>query len=170
MKKPTIKKPASSPHGTQAWLTTIRAYNLCEAALSARLAQHHLRVGDLEVLATLATTPGITQMELAARCFITKSAVSMLLSQMEVDGLVTRDIHDTDSRAKRLALTERGQKLAALAMQTQAEVVEVMVEGVSDSEIDLIAKVMGQVSERLERLIQEDKQEEKKLAVAKARL
>jgi DNA-binding MarR family transcriptional regulator len=169
MKKLMLKKPASSPHGTQAWLATIRAYNLCETALSTRLAQHHLRVGDLEVLATLATTPGISQMELAARCFITKSAVSMLLSQMELDGLVTRDIHDTDSRTKRLVLTEQGKKLAALAMQTQAEVVAVMVAGVSDSDIAVIAKVMGQVSGRLEQLILEDKQEDKKLAAVKAK-
>lgn len=157
MKKSTSNKTASAPHGTQAWLSTIRAYNLCETALSARLSQHHLRVGDLEVLATLATTPGMSQMELAARCFITKSAVSMLLSQMETDGLVTRDTDTIDSRTKRLVLTEQGKQLAALAMQTQAEVVAVMVAGISDSEIAIVDKIMRQVSERLENLIDQDR-------------
>ncbi|AZP12507.1 MarR family winged helix-turn-helix transcriptional regulator [Undibacterium parvum] len=166
MKKSNPPKTLSSPHGTQAWLSTIRAYNLCEASLSARLALQGLRVGDLEVLATLATTPGISQMELAARCFITKSAVSMLLAQMEAEGLVSRAIDDVDTRTKRLLLTASGKQLAALAMQTQAEVVEVMVEGVSDSEIAIIDRVMRQVSERLENLIAADK----KIALLKAKI
>ncbi|MFZ6751027.1 MarR family winged helix-turn-helix transcriptional regulator [Undibacterium sp. Ren11W] len=166
MKNSNSVKVASAPHGTQAWLSTIRAYNLCETALSARLAQQGLRIGDLEVLATLVTTPGITQMELAARCFITKSAVSMLLTQMEAKGLVTRDVHDIDSRAKQLVLTASGKKLATLAMQMQAEVVAVMVAGVADSEIAVIDSVMRQVSERLENLIAADK----KLTVLKTKI
>jgi DNA-binding MarR family transcriptional regulator len=165
MKKSNSDKMLSPPHGTQAWLSTIRAYNLCETSLSTRLAQQGLRVGDLEVLATLATTPGISQMELAARCFITKSAVSMLLTQMEAKGLVTRAIDTIDSRTKRLVLTEQGKNLATLAMQTQAQVLTVMVEGVSDSEIAIIDRVMRQVSERLENLIDQDR----KMAIMKAK-
>jgi len=74
-------RAASSPHGTRTWLAVVRAYNLCDAAMSARLAELGLRVGEHEVLATLATAPGITQQALAARCFVAKSGVSMLLAQ-----------------------------------------------------------------------------------------
>ena len=148
------KKSPSSPHGTQAWLTTVRAYNLCASVVAARLAEIGLRVADLEVLATLATTPGITQQELAARCFVTKSGISMLLTQMEAQHLVTRLADDGDARLKRLALTEEGEKLAAKAMQVQAEVVTAMVAGSSDEEIEMVGKMMERVASQLEGLQQ----------------
>lgn len=146
-------KSPSSPHGTQAWLSTVRAYNLCETVVSRRLAEIQLRVGDLEVLATLATRPGLSQRELAARCFITKSGVSMLLTQMEERGLVVRGTDADDARTKRLTLTAAGMALAEQAMQIQAEVVKAMVAGSSEAEIATIGRVMERVSARLEALL-----------------
>lgn len=147
-----MKQP-SSPHGTQAWLATVRAYNLCETVVSRRLAEIGLRVGDLEVLATLATRPGLSQRELAARCFITKSGVSMLLTQMEERGLVTRDADADDARTKRLTLTAAGMALAQQAMRIQAGVVDAMVAGSSEAEIATIGRVMERVSAQLEALL-----------------
>lgn len=146
-------KSPSSPHGTQAWLSTVRAYNLCETVVSRRLAEIGLRVGDLEVLATLATRPGLSQRELAARCFITKSGVSMLLTQMEERGLVVRGTDADDARTKRLTLTAAGMALAEQAMQIQAEVVKAMVAGSSEAEIATIGRVMERVSAQLEALL-----------------
>ncbi|MES2116227.1 MAG: MarR family transcriptional regulator [Pseudomonadota bacterium] len=146
-------KSPSSPHGTQAWLSTVRAYNLCETVVSRRLAEIQLRVGDLEVLATLATRPGLSQRELAARCFITKSGVSMLLTQMEERGLVVRGTDADDARTKRLTLTAAGMALAEQAMQIQAEVVKAMVAGSSEAEIATIGRVMERVSAQLEALL-----------------
>lgn len=152
MKTTAPKKPTSSPHGTQAWLASVRAYNLCEQVMGLRLAEIGLRVGDLEVLATLATSPGITQQALAARCFVTKAGVSMLLASMEEKSLVQRDAHASDARAKCLSLTADGQALAAKAMRIQAEVVGAMVQGASDSEIATLHTVMDRVVLKLEAL------------------
>ena len=52
---------------TLAWLSVVRVYNLCDAAMTARLAELGLRVGEHEVLANLLRTPGMTQQELAKR-------------------------------------------------------------------------------------------------------
>ncbi|MBJ7312794.1 MarR family winged helix-turn-helix transcriptional regulator [Rugamonas sp. CCM 8940] len=145
-------KPASSPHGTQTWLSAVRAYNLCEMVVGARLAAIDLRIGDLEVLATLATKPGLSQRELAARCFVTKSGVSMLLTQMAARDWVRREDDPADARAKRLFLTERGMALAARAMRVQAEVVTAMVTGSSPAEIAAVGVTMERVCARLEAL------------------
>jgi DNA-binding MarR family transcriptional regulator len=149
--KPPRKLP-SSPHGTQAWLSSVRAYNLCEQVMGLRLAEIGLRVGDLEVLATLATNPGITQQALASRCFVTKAGVSMLLSSMEESAWVQRDSHASDARAKSLSLTPDGQALASKAMRIQAEVVASMVDGASATEIATLQRVMDRAAERLEGL------------------
>lgn len=146
-------KQRSSPHGTQAWLSSVRAYNLCEAVVGARLAEIDLRIGDLEVLATLATNPGLSQRALAARCFVTKSGVSMLLTQMEANGWVVREADPDDARARRLFLTSSGAALAARAMKIQSAVVTAMVAGTTDEELDVVHGVMERVSAQLEALL-----------------
>ena len=145
-------KQRSSPHGTQSWLAVVRAYNLCDAVMTARLAALGVRVAEHEVLANLATAPGITQQALAARCFVAKSGVSMLLSQMEARGWVRREADAADARVKRLQLTPAGQALAAQTMQVQAQVVVAMVAGSSEAELELVTAVMQRVSAQLEAL------------------
>jgi DNA-binding MarR family transcriptional regulator len=142
----------SSPHATQAWLAVVRAYNLCDVVLTTRLAEFGLRVGDHEVLANLARAPGITQQELAARCFVTKSGVSMLLAQMESRALVVREADAGDARVKRLFLTTTGLALAQCTLAIQAEIVGAMAEGSSDRELAALAALMQRVSTRLEAL------------------
>ena len=142
----------SPPHGTRTWLAVVRAYNLCDAAMASRLAEIGLRVGEHEVLATLATAPGITQQELAARCFVAKSGVSMLLAQMEAKGWVRREADASDARVKRLALTAAGQVIAAKSMKVQSEIVTAMVAGSSDEALAFVTAVMESVSARLETL------------------
>jgi DNA-binding MarR family transcriptional regulator len=140
----------SSPHGTAAWLAVVRAYNLCDAVMTARLAAIGLRVGEHEVLATIATTPGITQQALAARCFVAKSGVSMLLTQMEARGWVRRDSDGADARVRRLTLTDDGMAMAQKCLAVQAEMVTAMVSPATDSELNMLADMMGRVATTLE--------------------
>jgi len=142
----------SSPHGTLAWLAVVRAYNLCDAVMTARLAAIGLRVGEHEVLATIATTPGITQQALAARCFVAKSGVSMLLTQMQAKGWVRRDSDGADARVRRLTLTEDGMAMAQKCLAVQAELVTAMVAPATDGELETVADTMNRVSVVLEAL------------------
>ncbi|SEJ26572.1 DNA-binding transcriptional regulator, MarR family [Variovorax sp. OK605] len=146
------ERAPSSPHGTAAWLAVVRAYNLCDAVMTGRLAAIGLRVGEHEVLATVATTPGITQQALAARCFVAKSGVSMLLSQMEAKGWVRRDSDGADARVRRLTLTGDGMAVAQQCLAIQAEVVEAMVAPASAGELATLAELMNRASVVLEEL------------------
>lgn len=145
----TSPRRASSPHGTQTWLAVVRAYNLCDAVMGARLATLGLRVGEHEVLAHLARTPGITQQALAERCFVAKSGISMLLTQMEARGLVRREADAADARVRRLQLSAEGQALAERSLRLQAEVVSLMVEGATEAELATVGEVMTRVAQRL---------------------
>jgi len=150
-KKPTeLDRAPSSPHGTQAWLAVVRAYNLCDAVMTSRLAAIGLRVGEHEVLATIATTPGITQQALAARCFVAKSGVSMLLTQMETRGWVRRDSDGADARIRRLTLTDDGMAIARKCLAIQAELVSAMAAPATSQELEIVADAMNRVSVVLE--------------------
>ncbi|MCR6474799.1 MarR family winged helix-turn-helix transcriptional regulator [Variovorax sp. ZS18.2.2] len=151
-KPPKTDRAPSSPHGTLAWLAAVRAYNLCDAVMTMRLVAIGLRVGEHEVLATIATTPGITQQALAARCFVAKSGVSMLLTQMEARGWVRRDSDGADARVRRLTLTADGTAMAQKCLALQAEVVTAMVAGGTEDELKTVADVMDRASVALEAL------------------
>ena len=154
-KTPKSGKPdraPSSPPGTLAWLAVVRAYNLCEAVMTSRLATIGLRVGEHEVLATIATTPGITQQALAARCFVAKSGVSMLLTQMEARGWVRRESDGADARIRRLTLTPDGRAVAEKGLAVQAEVVTAMAAPATEQELKTVADTMNRVSVVLEAL------------------
>lgn len=145
-------RTGAAPHGTQSWLAVVRAYNLCDAVMSTRLAGLGVRVAEHEMLANLASAPGITQQALAQRCFFAKSGISMLLAQMEQQGLVRREADAADARAKRLFLTEAGAALAAQTLHVQAEVVGTMARAVSEAELATVTDVMQRVSASLEAL------------------
>ena len=169
MATPKKTRSPSSPHGTRVWLSVVRAYNLCDAVMTARLAALGVRVGEHEVLATLATSPGLTQQALAARCFVAKSGVSMLLTQMEAEGLVTREADPQDARVRRLSLTKAGLALARRTLKVQAEVVAAMVGPVSEADVAAVARVMEGLSERLEAMRTAQTRAPVKAAAARSR-
>lgn len=132
----------------------MRAYNLCDAVMTARLAGASAwRVAQHEVLANLATAPGITQQALAARCFVAKSGVSMLLTQMGIAWLgAPRGRRRRCTRQAPAAHAGRPGVPAAQTLQVQAQVVAAMVAGASEAELELVTSVMQRVSAQLEAL------------------
>lgn len=150
----TETPPAASPAAVQSWLAVVRAYNLCDAVLSERLAPLGIRLADHEVLVNLHRAPGITQQQLAQRCFVAKSGVSMLVTRMEGEGLLLREADPVDARVRRLSLTADGEALAARALLVQGEVLAAMVAGTSPEHLAVITEAMQRASEALTRLRQ----------------
>lgn len=143
---------------TATWLAVVRAYNLCDAVMSSRLAAQGVKVVEHEVLAHLGRHPGLTQQALAERVFFAKSHLSGLLGQMEDDGLVQRDADPADARVKRLSLTAAGRALAARTQAVQQAVVEAMTSGYAQAELQRIESTMLDVCGRLEALLAADRE------------
>jgi DNA-binding MarR family transcriptional regulator len=146
--------PQRKTANTRAWLSVARAYNLCDAALATRLSAIGLRVGEHEVLAHMFYAPGLTQQALAERCFVAKSGVSMLLSRMETQGLLTRESDAKDGRTKRLCLSASGQALALSSLAIQDAVVAQMMSSLSDAEVLAMTGLSERVGAQLEALIE----------------
>jgi DNA-binding MarR family transcriptional regulator len=140
---------------TPAWLSVVRAYNLCDAVLGQRLAALGLRLGEHEVLANLLRTPGITQQVLAQRCFVAKSGVSVLVSRMQEAGWVQRNGHAKDARVWCLSLTPAGLALAKKTHKLQTQVVAAMAAGTTLAELDAVMQVMQRASTALQGLLDE---------------
>lgn len=147
------KSPARFTHdkstATQAWLSVVRVYNLCDAAMAARLAELGLRVAEHEVLANLLRSPGMTQQELATRCFVAKSGISMMLTRLQDQGLLRRESDARDGRIKRLYLSDTGEPLARQAMAIQDEIVTLMMAPLSGDELAVMTALAARVGQEL---------------------
>ncbi len=139
---------------SQAWLSVARCYHLCDAVLTQRLAALGVRLQEHEVLLNLLRSPELTQKELAQRCFVAKSGVSMLVSSMEGRGLLERRADPQDARARRLALSREGAALARKCRQVQDEVIGCMTGGQPAEVLRTVRDSMHDASQVLDGLLQ----------------
>jgi DNA-binding MarR family transcriptional regulator len=151
MNKPV--RQTLSAETMQSWLSVVRVYHLCDAVLSQRLGALGLKLPEHELLVNLLRHPGLTQQQLAQRCFVAKSGISMLVTRMVDAGRVQREADAVDARVWRLTLTRAGRALAERAQQVQAGVIAAMTEGSSPAEQKVIADAMERASLTLEGML-----------------
>jgi DNA-binding MarR family transcriptional regulator len=87
-----------------------RAYLALHRASDAKFEQFGVTADQFVLLATLARGNALTQRELAQRMSSDPSTVRAMLVLLEKRGLVERQSHPTDSRARTVALTTAGKR------------------------------------------------------------
>jgi DNA-binding MarR family transcriptional regulator len=118
-----------------AWLAIVSTYQLCSETLSAGIRPLGLKLAQHDVMMNLLLHPALTQQQLAERSFVTKSHMSAVLTEMAERGWVSREDSQDDKRSKVIALTPAGLVLAQQAYAVQAQVVQVMMGGLSPAQI-----------------------------------
>jgi DNA-binding MarR family transcriptional regulator len=107
----------------QAWYSLNQAFRR-------RLAHLEVTPDQFTVMRTLLENEGVTQRELTQLMSSDPNTVASLLERMERAGLLQRDTHEKDRRARRLRLKAMGRKkyerARAVAVEMQAEVMAVL--------------------------------------------
>lgn len=137
----------------RSWLSVVQAYHLCEALMSRRLAALDVKLAEHEILVNLKREPGLSQQQLAQRCFSAKSHISGLLGSLEERGWVLREPDPADARAKRLFLAPAGARVAERTGAAQAAVVAAMADAVTPAAMARVTETMRALSARLQDLI-----------------
>jgi DNA-binding MarR family transcriptional regulator len=149
-------KPELLPEAVPAWLSVVRTFHQCDAVMARRLAALGLRVGEHEILVNLLLEQGLTQQQLAQRCFSAKSGVSMLATRLEQAGLLVRSADAVDARVWRLSLSAEGLALAKRSRAVQLQVIAAMVAGSSAGDLATIRDAMQRAAAALAQLARED--------------
>ncbi len=145
----TVAAQARLDQATEAWISVVRTYQQCTAALAQRLEPHGISVLQHEVLMNLRRTPGLTQQHLSDRCFSAKSGISMIVAKWVKEGIVARERSASDSRAWNLSLTARGVALADTLKDVQDQVVLAMTQDYGAEDLEQIKEQMAKASARL---------------------
>src|ERR671926_1474454 len=94
--------------GLLAWMRLARVFQKVDRAASESLRCRQLSPAQVDVLAKVGSSEGISQQELANALLVTKGNVCQLLDKMEGSGLLERR---PDGRVNRLFLTEQGRRV-----------------------------------------------------------
>ncbi|CAN5830260.1 MarR family transcriptional regulator [soil metagenome] len=84
------------------------------AALDARLAQHGVSMSTYAALAVLEHAPGLSNAELARRCFVTAQTMNAIVRDLGDAGVVERRRDPNHGRILQTQLTRRGRDLVGV--------------------------------------------------------
>jgi DNA-binding MarR family transcriptional regulator len=125
------------------------AYLALHRCSDTQFAKLGVTANQFVLLATLARGHALTQRELAARMPSDPSTVRAMLVLLEKRGLVARDNHPTDGRARTVALTESGLRKYRQVFKAGRAIRDQMVDSLSTNEARSLVKLLRRVSKKL---------------------
>ena len=125
------------------------AYLTLHRRSDAVFVEYGITADQFVLLATLARGQAMTQRELAARMPSDPSTVRAMLVLLEKQGLVTRDAHPTDARARTVSLTKAGARTFQQAFEAGQQVRDQMAESFSVSETRMLLSLLQRMTESL---------------------
>jgi DNA-binding MarR family transcriptional regulator len=134
------------------WIAVVRAEKAVVRALTRALAPLDLKIGQLDVLMNLYRHPGMSQHDLARRLLVGRSNITMLLPQLEKQGLLRREGDAKDKRIMRLFLTEAGEARLMEALEVYTALIDKVMAQSTPQQCD----AMGDQMRRIEEVLKEE--------------
>ena len=125
------------------------AYIAMHRRSEAHFAQYGVTADQFVLLATLARGDALTQRELARRMPSDPSTVRAMLVLLEKQGLVRRDLHPSDSRARTAALTVAGKRKFQQVFKAGESIRQQMFDALQPGEGEALVRMLNQVAESL---------------------
>ena len=125
------------------------AYLALHRRSEAAFAQHGTTADQFVLMATLARGHALTQRELARRMSSDPSTVRAMLVLLEQRGLVERDTHPTDARARTVALTAKGKRTIHQLWTAGDPIREQLLGALQPVEAETLVGLLARVAETL---------------------
>lgn len=130
----------------------MRAEKAVVRELTRALAGLDLKIGQLDVMMNIYRHPGMSQHDVARKLLIGRSNVTMLLPQLEAQGLIRREGDQKDKRVIRLFLTERGEERLMEALQVYTALIDRVMAQSTPEQCD----AMGEQMRKIEAMLNSD--------------
>lgn len=145
----------ADPTNSIGYLTRI-AFRAFSRALEVRTSPHGVSSGQWRFLRVLWQEDGLTQRELSRRVGMREPTTVIALKSLERSSFVTRQKSVEDRRKAHVFLTPEARALEAVLLPAVAEVNAIALAGLSEAEIAVLRKSLGQVGRNLAAEADED--------------
>ncbi len=125
------------------------AYLALHRQSDARFAKYGVTADQFVLLATLSRGNAITQRELASRMSSDASTVRAMLVLLEKQGLVKRESHPSDSRARTVELTASGRRKFNQLWKAGESIRAKIFTSLEPNEIETLVRLLNRVTESL---------------------
>jgi DNA-binding MarR family transcriptional regulator len=125
------------------------AYLAMHRVSDAHFAKLGVTADQFVLLATLSRGDALTQRELARRMPSDPSTVRAMLVLLEKQGLVQRDVHPSDSRARTVALTPSGKRKFRQLWSAGESIRTAMSDAIQPDELTTLVRTLTQIAESL---------------------
>jgi MarR family transcriptional regulator, organic hydroperoxide resistance regulator len=132
----------------ECWLQMIRTYDHLQTQVATLLQTHNLTLPQFEVLSTLKASECTNQQELAHRLQVTKGNLVGLIDRLAERGWVERVQVPGDRRVNRVRITEEGCNMFQKALPEQLGVIESMMAGLEEKELDTLQDLLKRLTPR----------------------
>jgi DNA-binding MarR family transcriptional regulator len=132
-------------HQLAMWLR--KAYLAFHRRVNAWMLKHGITADQYVVLRVVARKPGITQIKIVERAASDPNTVAAILRLLEQRGLVQRQPHSSDGRARCVFLTAAGRNLERRAFKDSEPLRTALVDCMNASEFDANQQFLERVYE-----------------------
>src|SRR5881296_1579553 len=145
MKPNPRRKQTADISGTHLWLVLMKAHRTLERLATRSIELSEVGLSDFAVMEMLLHKGPQPVNEIGRRVELTSGAITTAVDRLESRGLVTREAHPSDRRARIVRLTATGQVQAAKVFAGHREAMDLAASGLSKTEratlIELLKKL-----------------------------
>ena len=134
MKGTPSRKQATDASGTHLWLVMMKAHRTLQRLATRSIESSEVGLSDFAVMEMLLHKGPQLVNEIGRRVELTSGAITTAVDRLESLGLVTREAHPSDRRARIVRLTTEGEKQAAKIFAGHKTVMDLAASGLSKSE------------------------------------
>src|SRR6266487_7197392 len=113
MKGKAPRKQRADGSGTHLWLVLIKAHRTLQRLATRSIESSEVGLSDFAVMEMLLHKGPQPVNEIGRRIELTSGAITTAVDRLESRGLVAREAHESDRRARIVRLTARGKEQAA---------------------------------------------------------
>src|SRR5437762_536198 len=128
------QKKAADVSGTHLWLVLMKAHRALGRLATRSIESSEVGLSDFAVLEMLLHKGPLPVNEIGRRIELTSGAITTAVDRLESRGLVTREAHPGDRRARIVRLTAAGEEHAARIFAGHKAVMDLAARGLSKNE------------------------------------
>src|SRR6267142_1770890 len=134
MKNAATSKTAADVSGTHLWLVLMKAHRALERLATRSIESSEVGLSDFATLELLLHKGPQPVNEIGRRIALTSGAITTAVDRLETRGLVTREAHPGDRRARIVRLTARGKEQAMKVFAGHKMAMDLAATGLSKTE------------------------------------